>query len=93
MCYDDYDRNIEDTSDFDPGYRKYTSADAWRYQTVKELGGSDHEGLLATYRWGLAFFLVSIFLKLQYFINKYWISVVQDQYKLCLSKKMWLNLF
>ena len=65
VCYDSYDRTIEDTSDFEPEFRKtdkktgklfpsqktWTSNDAWRYQNVKELEGTDHEGLLASYRY------------------------------------------
>eukprot|EP00095_Tigriopus_kingsejongensis_P003470 maker-scaffold13_size735724-snap-gene-6.27 protein:Tk03470 transcript:maker-scaffold13_size735724-snap-gene-6.27-mRNA-1 annotation:"pkd2 " len=49
VCYDHYSESIEDESDFGPGYRKYTSADAWRYQNVKELEGKAHWGMEATY--------------------------------------------
>ena len=53
VCYDSYDKTIEDEDDFYPSTRKWTSADAWRYQNVKELQGSDHAGLLGTYRYVL----------------------------------------
>ena len=53
VCYDNYDRSIEDESDFFPNMEKlefnWTSRDAWRYQNVKELDGHDVTGLLATY--------------------------------------------
>ena len=49
VCYDSYDRTIEETSDFEPSARKWTSPDAWRYQNVKELDGNDYSGQLATY--------------------------------------------
>ena len=32
VCYGDYSESIEDTADFAPSHRRYTSADAWRYQ-------------------------------------------------------------
>ena len=47
VCYDNYDRTIEETSDFEPSTKKWTSADAWRYQNVKELDGNDYSGILA----------------------------------------------
>ena len=48
VCYDNYDRRIEDEDDFFPeNYtRKHTSSDAWRYQSVKELDGHDISGIL-----------------------------------------------
>eukprot|EP00094_Tigriopus_californicus_P010741 TCALIF_10360-PA protein Name:"Similar to Pkd2l1 Polycystic kidney disease 2-like 1 protein (Mus musculus)" AED:0.18 eAED:0.18 QI:118/0.86/1/1/0.8/0.75/16/1264/740 len=49
VCYDHYSSTIEDENPFGPGYRKYTSADAWRYQSVKELEGKLHWGMEATY--------------------------------------------
>ena len=45
VCYDNYDRTIEETSDFEPSTKKWTSADAWRYQNVKELDGNDYSGI------------------------------------------------
>lgn len=51
VCYDSYDRTIEDEEEFPPSSRQFTSADAWRYQTVKELDGHDVSGVLATYRF------------------------------------------
>ncbi len=52
VCYGHYDRLIEDEEDFYPSTRVYTSADAWRYQSVKELDGHDVMGTLATYSGG-----------------------------------------
>lgn len=49
VCYDHYSSGIEDETPFGPGYRMYTSADAWRYQSVKELEGNSHWGMEATY--------------------------------------------
>ena len=46
VCYDNYDRSIEDEDDFFPNSRKHTSSDAWRYQSVKELDGHDISGIL-----------------------------------------------
>ena len=45
VCYNNYDRSIEDEDDFFPSSRKYTSSDAWRYQSVKELDGHDISGI------------------------------------------------
>ena len=50
VCYGDYRESIEDKSDFAPSHRKYTSADAWRYQNILELDANAHKGQLATYR-------------------------------------------
>ena len=50
VCYNNYDRTIEDKDEFYPSTIKYTSQDAWRYQTERELNGHDYTGLLATYR-------------------------------------------
>ncbi len=49
VCYNAYSEEIEDVADFGPGYRKYTQADAWRYQNVKELGAVPWRGVLASY--------------------------------------------
>ena len=45
VCYDSYDRTIEETAEFHPSTRTWTSADAWRYQNVKELDGNDYTGM------------------------------------------------
>ena len=42
----------EETSKFGPGYRKFTSADAWRYQSPKELGHMEFWGSISTYSGG-----------------------------------------
>ena len=49
MCYGDYSESIEDTADFAPSHRRYTSADAWRYQNVLELDSNTHNGQLTSY--------------------------------------------
>ena len=50
VCYGGYRESIEDKADFAPSHRKYTSADAWRYQNVLELDSNTHKGQLASYR-------------------------------------------
>ena len=49
MCYGDYSESIEDTADFAPSHRRFTSADAWRYQNVLELDSNTHNGQLTSY--------------------------------------------
>ena len=52
MCYSAYNRDQEDRLLFGPGFRRFTGADAWRYQSPKELGGSDYWGKIATFSGG-----------------------------------------
>ena len=49
VCYGDYSESIEDTAGFAPSHRRYTSADAWRYQNVLELDSNTHNGQLTSY--------------------------------------------
>jgi len=52
VCYSAYNRDQEDRLPFGPGFRRFTGADAWRYQSPKELGGSDYWGKIATFSGG-----------------------------------------
>eukprot|EP00095_Tigriopus_kingsejongensis_P002369 maker-scaffold579_size130606-snap-gene-0.31 protein:Tk02369 transcript:maker-scaffold579_size130606-snap-gene-0.31-mRNA-1 annotation:"pkd2 " len=49
QCYNTYSSSIEDKSAFGNGYRKRTSAMAWKYSEADVLGGADHSGILTSY--------------------------------------------
>eukprot|EP00094_Tigriopus_californicus_P009732 TCALIF_09381-PA protein Name:"Similar to PKD2 Polycystin-2 (Bos taurus)" AED:0.09 eAED:0.09 QI:23/1/1/1/0.9/0.90/11/108/699 len=49
QCYNSYSESIEDKSAFGNGYRKRTSALAWRYSSADDLGGAAHSGILTSY--------------------------------------------
>ena len=51
-CYAPYAVSEEDTERFGPGFRTFTSADAWRYQSPKELGHIDYWGKMTTFSGG-----------------------------------------
>ena len=51
-CYSDYEEAKEDKDPFGQGLRKFTSPDAWRYQSAKEIGGFEFWGKLKTYSGG-----------------------------------------
>ena len=52
VCFSAYSRDKEDRARFGPGYRRFTGADAWRYQSPKELGGADYWGKLGWFGGG-----------------------------------------
>ena len=51
-CFSHYSPDKEDINRFGPGFRRFTSADAWRYQSSKELGHIDYWGKMATFSGG-----------------------------------------
>ena len=53
VCYGKYSPDDEDRERFGPSsLRRFTSADAWRYQSPKELGHMETNGYISTYSGG-----------------------------------------
>lgn len=52
VCYSHYSQEAEDRQPFGQGWRRFTGADAWRYQTAKEIGGSMYWGKVGNYGGG-----------------------------------------
>lgn len=49
VCYDQYSSSMEDKSPFGTGFRKRTSADAWKYQSSSALKGTEYSGVITSY--------------------------------------------
>jgi len=52
VCYNHYSQEAEDREPFGQGWRRFTDADAWRYQTAKEIDGSMYWGKVGNYGGG-----------------------------------------
>jgi len=52
VCYSHYSKSVEDKGKFGQTWRRFTHADAWRYQEPKEIEGVDYWGKFAVYGGG-----------------------------------------